>query len=97
MLLAFNRIDTEKVRFNNTSKDYKFSIYFILYKKEAFVEKNYCVACGSCLKVYPINAISINNGIFSVVDIDKCVGCGKCSKACPASTIEILSLEKGDN
>lgn len=66
-------------------------------RKKAFVDKNYCVACGSCVKVCPMNAISINKGIFATVDIDKCVGCGKCAKTCPASTIEILAPVGGDN
>ena len=66
-------------------------------RKKAFVEKNYCVACGACVKVCPMNAISINNGIFAVVNADKCVGCGKCAKVCPASTIEMIAQEGGNN
>lgn len=65
-------------------------------RKKAFVEKNYCVACGSCVKVCPMNAISIHNGIFAMIN-DQCVGCGKCAKTCPASTIEILATEGGNN
>nr|WP_106060015.1 4Fe-4S binding protein [Clostridium vincentii] len=57
--------------------------------KKAYVDKNFCVACGVCQKICPVQAITIFNGVFAKVDFDKCVGCGKCAKACPASTIEI--------
>lgn len=66
-------------------------------KKKAYVDKNFCVACGTCVNVCPINAIDVKNGIFAEVNIDKCVGCGKCSKVCPATTIEIRELFGGNN
>ena len=58
-------------------------------KLYAFVDKNYCVACGACEKECPISAIKVMNGIAAEVDMTKCVGCGKCAKICPASVIEI--------
>lgn len=57
-------------------------------KKLAFVSKE-CVACGSCVKVCPLKAISIYKGVYAQVDENKCVGCGKCEKACPAQVITI--------
>lgn len=61
-------------------------------KKVAVIDKG-CVACGSCLKVCPLKAISITDGIRAVVNGDKCVGCGKCSKVCPGSFIDIMDRE----
>lgn len=57
--------------------------------RKAEVSEAYCVACGCCVKVCPLGAISIYRGIKAVVDQDKCLGCGKCAKECPASVIEI--------
>lgn len=62
-------------------------------KRKAFVDRDYCVACGSCVKVCPFGAISIVDGITAEVDYEKCVGCGKCSRECPASVIEIQEVE----
>lgn len=57
--------------------------------KKAYINKDYCVACGICEKACPLNAITIVKGIYAEVDLNKCVGCSKCAKTCPASTIEI--------
>lgn len=62
-------------------------------KKEAIVNINECVACGSCVKVCPLNLINIEQGVFAKINLDRCVGCGKCAKTCPASVIEIQKVE----
>lgn len=54
---------------------------------------DYCVACGSCVKVCPMSAISVWKGVKAVVDKARCVGCGKCAGECPAGTIELLNRE----
>lgn len=53
----------------------------------------YCVACGSCIKVCPMSAISIWKGVAAQVNVDRCVGCGKCVRECPAGTIELKDRE----
>jgi len=62
-------------------------------RKQAIIS-NECVACGTCIKVCPHQAIKIYKGIHAEVNYDICVGCGKCKTVCPASVIEIK--EKGD-
>ena len=61
-------------------------------KRYAAVGKH-CVACGCCVKVCPMSAISIWRGVTAQVDREKCVGCGKCARECPASVIEIQEVE----
>ena len=61
-------------------------------KKIAQVD-HYCVACGTCIKECPLNAIEITKGMKAEINSTKCVGCGKCSKICPASSITMLSRE----
>ena len=62
-------------------------------KRNAVVDQALCVACGCCVKVCPLGAIQIMNGIMAEVDMTKCVGCGKCAKECPASVIIIREVE----
>lgn len=61
-------------------------------KKVAEVTRG-CVACGSCVKVCPLRAISVCKGLYAVVESEKCVGCGKCAAACPAGIIEVRTRE----
>ena len=56
-------------------------------KRKAVVDKEYCVACGTCVKACPLKIINIEQGVFAKINYEKCVGCGKCSKSCPASVI----------
>lgn len=55
--------------------------------KKAIVNKDRCVACGSCVKICPKNAIKIAHGISAIIEEKLCVGCGMCASACPASII----------
>lgn len=57
--------------------------------RKAEILQEECVACGCCVKVCPRNAITINKGLYAVVNLQTCFGCGKCAKECPASVITI--------
>lgn len=54
----------------------------------------HCVACGCCVKVCPLGAVSVWRGVVAWVDSSRCVGCGKCQKECPAGTIELAQREE---
>ncbi len=58
-------------------------------KKYAAPDKNRCVACGACVKVCPVGAISVYRGAWAEVDLEKCLGCGLCAKTCPAGVITL--------
>lgn len=58
-------------------------------RPKARVDQSLCVACGCCVKVCPLSAISVFHGAWAQVDEDRCVGCGRCAKECPASVIDL--------
>ena len=62
--------------------------------KKIAVVGEYCVACGCCVKVCPMSAISIWKGVKAQIDLARCVGCGKCAKECPAGTITVQKREE---
>lgn len=51
-----------------------------------------CLGYGDCVRICPVNAISIVNGLAKV-DQKKCISCGLCAKECPR---KIISLENYD-
>lgn len=63
-------------------------------RKKAVVNTSDCVACGCCVKVCPIGAISIHFGVTAKVDQQRCVGCGRCVKECPASVISVCEVKQ---
>ncbi|MFW9771418.1 MAG: 4Fe-4S binding protein [Candidatus Thorarchaeota archaeon] len=56
---------------------------------ESTIEKELCVACGSCIERCPVKAISLED--IAIVDRDLCLGCGLCASVCPEQAI-ILKL-----
>lgn len=62
-------------------------------KRRAAVDESACVACGCCMRVCPLSAITVWRGVRAVVDEARCVGCGKCAKECPASVITIREVD----
>lgn len=62
-------------------------------RRTAVVDQAVCVACGCCVKVCPLGAVSVWKGVTAIVDDSVCVGCGKCAAECPAGVIEIVLRE----
>ena len=53
----------------------------------AFKITDECIACGACAADCPVDAISEENGVFSI-NADTCVDCGTCEANCPAEAIK---------
>ena len=62
-------------------------------KRYAQVDKEYCVSCGTWIKAWPLQAISVPDGISAFVDLDRCIGCGLCARECPASVIKVVTAD----
>ena len=62
-------------------------------KRYAEVLKKECVACGTCVKACPKDAITVWKGLWAKVNENTCIGCGKCAKVCPADVISMKKKE----
>lgn len=63
--------------------------------RKAVVDRRLCVACGTCVKVCPKEAIAVRKGLYAEVSLRQCVGCGLCARACPADIIQIREVAAG--
>ncbi|KJR41345.1 RnfABCDGE type electron transport complex subunit B [Candidatus Magnetoovum chiemensis] len=48
-----------------------------------------CIACGTCVKVCPFNAVNVENNLARI-DVNKCKVCGLCATKCPTKAISDL-------
>ncbi|WP_459201638.1 4Fe-4S dicluster domain-containing protein [Methanococcus sp. CF] len=55
------------------------------------VNEDECIACGACVPVCPVEAISEKDDGKAHIDCAKCNDCGDCSDVCP---VECIKQEK---
>ena len=52
------------------------------------IDKAKCIACGTCVAICPVAAITYDNDGKAVIDQEKCIKCGACKASCPVNAIE---------
>jgi ferredoxin len=57
-------------------------------KKRLFIS-TFCEGCGTCVKICPNNALSLENG-KAVVNHKLCLLCGYCNPVCPEFAIRLI-------
>ena len=58
----------------------------------ADVDAGSCTACGLCIEVCPVKAISENGSDAVAVDPALCIGCGLCAFECPVAAIGLKQV-----
>jgi electron transport complex protein RnfB len=61
---------------------------------ESIVNKEKCVACGSCIDRCPVKAIILEES--AIVNRDLCLGCGLCATICPEHAIDLKLRQDGE-
>lgn len=56
---------------------------------EPALERPLCVSCGKCVKVCPVDALSLDGEKKPVIDENRCLGCGVCVKNCPKKALAL--------
>ncbi len=60
-------------------------------------DENNCIGCGKCVKVCPIEAISLKDrktGKKAVINKEICLGCGICVRSCPTKCLFLERREQ---
>ncbi len=57
--------------------------------KAAWVERDQCVSCLTCVRVCPWRIPQIDSGGYAHIDVGECKACGICSVECPAQAIQL--------
>jgi len=61
---------------------------------KAVINQNECDLCGNCFEVCRFDAISVENGEYSVNSLN-CEGCGYCARVCPNEAIKMEEQNVG--
>lgn len=62
------------------------SLIFAAVRMKPVTDPYYCVGCGDCVKICPVDAIRLIDG-KSVIDQEKCIDCKICIKGCTYNAI----------
>lgn len=52
-----------------------------------------CLGLGSCIKVCPVDAISIADNGLAFVDKETCISCEKCISICPTGVLKMIPYD----
>ncbi|MCM8785063.1 MAG: RnfABCDGE type electron transport complex subunit B [Candidatus Omnitrophica bacterium] len=53
-----------------------------------------CLGLADCVRICPVNAITIKENGLPEINEEKCIGCGKCVQICPKKIIKLLPYDK---
>ena len=53
-----------------------------------------CTACGACVEMCPMDAISLEE--TAEVNLNRCIGCGVCVGACPSDAMSLVQKSTND-
>ncbi len=54
-----------------------------------------CTACGACVDICPVEAVSVNE--IAQVDADMCMGCGLCATVCNVDAVKLNQVRPQDH
>ncbi len=60
----------------------------------AFIDKEKCTACGNCVEECPVEAISLVDEEYAVVNNDECTECELCIDVCEQGAIRMIEEEE---
>ncbi len=62
----------------------------------AFVNRDLCEACETCLERCPMDAIHVERDDAAKIDRNSCIGCGLCVNVCPPQAIQLKQKPRNE-
>ena len=62
----------------------------------AFVNRDLCEACETCLERCPMDAIHVERDDAAKIDRNRCIGCGLCVNVCPPQAIQLIQKPRNE-
>jgi nitroreductase/NAD-dependent dihydropyrimidine dehydrogenase PreA subunit len=63
------------------------------FRVSTVIDKDLCIGCGLCVKVCPMNTISMHDGKAAVTGAES-LSCGHCAAVCPEGAIRVKDLDE---
>ncbi len=63
------------------------------FKVSTVIDRDLCIGCGLCVKVCPMNTISMQDGKAVVTGMES-LSCGHCAAVCPEGAIRVKELDE---
>ncbi len=63
---------------------------------QAEVDEATCTACGLCVDICPVQAVTQDDDEIARVDAGGCIGCGLCATVCPVDAIVLTNVRPED-
>ncbi|MCM8771703.1 MAG: RnfABCDGE type electron transport complex subunit B [Candidatus Omnitrophica bacterium] len=84
---------------DNAKKKFEYTSFRTCSAVNAIFETNLecpygCIGFGDCIRICPVNAISLNEKNIPEINEEICIGCGKCIEICPKKIIKLIPSNK---
>lgn len=77
------------IKANPKPAEFVFSNYY------SSISQENCIACGACIDICPMEAITMGVSGSAEVNLERCIGCGLCLMSCSTDAVKLIEKDEG--